>query len=137
MNQLWRFERAAGYPKGVHAITSVATGEIMRMVEGVLEDGSISYDFVFELDENDSQMGGMLGPDYLFIVFMDKDSESCDILLKPYSSDPYDDMFLCVDLKSGAIDICRKTDFPPSRFVLNIPAAQVKKSKFEITQINK
>lgn len=121
----------------MHAITSVATGEIMRIVEGVLEDGSSNYDFVFELDENDSQLGGMLGPDYLFIVFMDKDSENSDILFKPYSSDPYDDMFLCVDLKSGAIDICRKTDFPPTRFVLNIPAAQVKKTKFEITQITK
>lgn len=80
----------------------------MRIVEGVLEDGSANYDFVFEPDENDSQIGGMLGPDYLFIVFMDKDSENSDILLKPYSSDPYDDMFLCVDVKSGAIDICRR-----------------------------
>lgn len=60
----------------------------MRIVEGVLEDGSVNYDFVFEPDENDSQIGGMLGPDYLFIVFMDKDSENSDILLKPYSSDP-------------------------------------------------
>ena len=60
----------------MHAITSVATGEIMRIVEGVLEDGSSNYDFVFELDENDSQLGGKLGPDYLFIVFMDKEDHS-------------------------------------------------------------
>ena len=34
VNQLWRFERAAGYPKGVHAIASVATGQMMRIAEG-------------------------------------------------------------------------------------------------------
>ena len=94
---------------------------MVRVVEGQLEDGTPNYEFLFELEEDDSQMGA-LGPDNLFIVFMDKDSENCDILIKPYSSEPSEDMFLCVQLESGAIDICRKTDFPPARFVLNIPA---------------
>lgn len=46
-------------------------------------------------------------------------------------------MFLCVQLENGAIDICRRQDWPPSRFVLNIPANQVKKSKFEIVSMTK
>lgn len=39
---------------------------------------------------------GTLNPDCLFILFMDKDSENSDILIKPYYSDPQEDMFLCV-----------------------------------------
>ena len=53
----------------------------------MLDDGQTSYDFVFELDEDDSQMGA-LSPDSLFIIFMDKDSEYADILIKPYNSEP-------------------------------------------------
>jgi len=79
----------------------------------------------------------MLGPDSLFIVFMDQNADTCDIYLKPYSSDPYEDMYLCVQVDEGAIDICRKMDFPPAKFVLNIPANQVKKRKFEITSMTK
>ena len=121
MNQLWRFERAAGYPKGIHAIVSVATGQMIKIVEGLLEDGRTSYDFLFELDEEDSAQG-LLSPDSLFIIFMDKDSEYQDILIKPYNTEPMEDMFLCVQLDNGAIDICRRSDWIPTRFVLNIPA---------------
>lgn len=76
---------------------------------------------------------GALGPDNLFIVFMDSASDNGDILIKPYSTDPTDDLWLCVQLESLAVDICRKSDFTPTRFVLNIPASQVRKSKFEVT----
>lgn len=68
---------------------------MLRIVEGMLDDGRTSYDFVFEIEEDDSQMG-ILNPDNLFILFMDKDSQNCDILIKPYHTDPSEDMFLCV-----------------------------------------
>jgi hypothetical protein len=77
----------------------------------------------------------MLDPDCVFIVFVHKFTG--DVLLKPYATDPDDDMFLCVSLDDGAIDICRRADYPPARFVLNIPASQVVKTKFEITALTK
>ena len=39
---------------------------------------------------------GTLNPDNLFIIFMNSDSENSDILIKPYNSEPTEDMFLCV-----------------------------------------
>lgn len=104
----------------------------MRIAEGhVTEGGTASYDFVFEVDEDESQ-NGALGPDALFIVFMDTTSDMGDLLIKPYCTDPYEDMFLCVQLDQEAVDICRSRDFSPTRFLLNVPASQVVKSKFEV-----
>lgn len=95
---------------------------MLRAVESHSEYGTTVFDFMFEIEDDDSQLG-RLSPDFLFLIFMDSQYPNRDILIKPYNGDPTEDYFLCVALDIGAVDICRRVDFPPSRFVLNIPAS--------------
>ena len=62
---------------------------------------------------------------HYFQVFVNSESESGDVLIKMYDSHSIDEKYLCIDLDSGGIDFIDPKEFPPSNFVLNIPASQI------------
>lgn len=75
--------------------------------------------------------------DQLFQVFVDEESEHKDIVIKMYHSETDDERFLCVDLDEKAVDVLMPSEYPPTRFVLNIPASRIKASSMEILEIER
>ena len=80
----------------------------------------------------------MLLIDQLFQVFIDEDSEEKDIVIKMYQPiDNEEERFFCVDVGEEAVDFLAPEEYPPTRFVLNIPSALIKASSMEITSIQR
>ena len=78
----------------------------------------------------------MLLIDQLFQIFIDEDSEEKDIVIKMYQPiDNEEERFFCVDVGEEAVDFLAPEEYPPTRFVLNIPSSLIKASSMEITSI--
>ena len=74
--------------------------------------------------------------DQLYQVFVDENSETKDIVIKMYHPGN-EERFLCVDLPEKAIDFLPPSEYPPTRFALNIPACKITASSMEITSIER
>ena len=140
-NQLWRFQRAPEYPKGVHAIVAVLAQARFTSELKEDEDGEIfvSLDFTDVHDQDAQSSSTQLYQDQLFQIFVDQESDTKDIVIKMYNPQVESDeeRFLCVDLPEKAVDFLSPLEYPPSRFVLNIPACQIKASSMEILSIQR
>ena len=80
----------------------------------------------------------MLYQDQLFQVFADEKSDHKDIVIRMYhTASGGTERFLCVDLQENAVDFLEPTEYPPTRFVLNVPSCQIVKSSLEIHHITK
>lgn len=75
--------------------------------------------------------------DQLFQIFVDEESENKDIVIKMYHSESDEERFLCVDLPEKAVDFLLPSQYPPTRFVLNIPACKIRASSMEILEIER
>ena len=62
---------------------------------------------------------------HLFQVFVNTETEQGDIRIKMFDPNSIDEKYLCVDLESEGIDFIDPREYPPTNFVLNIPASQV------------
>lgn len=76
--------------------------------------------------------------DQLFQVFVDERTEARDMVIKMYYTEAQsEEHFLCVDIGEEAVDFMPPTEYPPTRFVLNIPACHIKASSMEIHEIER
>lgn len=48
-----------------------------------------------------------------------------------------EERFLCVDIEEEAVDFLPPSEYPPTRFVLNIPSCYIKASSMEIHEISR
>ena len=78
----------------------------------------------------------MLLMDQLFQIFVDENSDEKDIVIKMYQPiDNEEERFFCVDVSEEAVDFLAPEEYPPTRFVLNIPSSLIKSSSMEISTI--
>ena len=80
----------------------------------------------------------MLLMDQLFQIFVDENSDEKDIVIKMYQPiDNEEERFFCVDVSEEAVDFLAPEEYPPTRFVLNIPSTLIKASSMEISTIQR
>ena len=78
----------------------------------------------------------MLLMDQLFQIFVDENSDEKDIVIKMYQPiDNEEERFFCVDVSEEAVDFLAPEEYPPTRFVLNIPSTLIKSSSIAISTI--
>ena len=125
--------------KGVHSIIAVdakarLTSELVEDEDGV----GVNLDFTDIYDQEGVDGSQQLFMDQLFQVFVDEESETKDIVIKMYHHSADDEeWFLCVDLPDKAVDFLTPSQFPPTRFVLNIPSCKINASSMEILDIER
>ena len=54
-----------------------------------------------------------------------------------FSSPKNEEKYLCVDLGEEAIDFLAPVEYPPTRFIINIPASLIKASSMQVTEITR
>mmetsp|Transcript_23422 Transcript_23422/g.29121 ORF Transcript_23422/g.29121 Transcript_23422/m.29121 type:complete len:243 (-) Transcript_23422:237-965(-) len=98
----------------------------------------VAVDFTDIHDQDGQSSSTQLYMDQLFQVFVDEESESKDIVIKMYHTAGLDEeRFLCVDLPEKAVDFLMPEEYPPTRFVLNIPACKIRASSMQILEIER
>ena len=97
----------------------------------------IGCDSVSQRDPDTMSNYTAMAQGHLFQVFVNSESEAGDIIIKMYDTNMQDEKYLCVDLDSGGIDFLDPKEYPPTNFVLNVPASQVIKSSCELTDLTK
>lgn len=124
----------------MHAIVAVDAEARFTSELNEDEDGEVvvALDFTDIHDQDGMSSSTQLYMDQLFQVFVDEESENRDIVIKMYlTQGQEEERFLCVDLPEKAVDFLTPTEYPPTRFVLNIPACKIRASSMQITEIER
>jgi hypothetical protein len=75
--------------------------------------------------------------DQLFQIFIDERTDARDILIKMFIDNQREERFLCIDIEEEAVDFLPPSEYPPTRFILNIPTCNIKSSSMEIHEIKR
>ena len=124
----------------MHAIVAVDAEARFTSELNEDEDGEVvvALDFTDIHDQDGMSSSTQLYMDQLFQVFVDEESENRDIVIKMYlTQGQEEERFLCVDLPEKAVDFLTPSEYPPTRFVLNIPACKIRASSMQITEIER
>ena len=89
------------------------------------EDGDqvVHIDFTDVRDQDAQSTSTMYYMDQMFQVFIDESSPERDIVIKMFHGPSNEERFLCVDLDEEAVDFLPPEEYPPTRFMLNIPVS--------------